>query len=478
MSCVEGLAAWRDKVLLAELPERRRWAYLCFSGALFLTLGSHTFVGNVKTSVFMDVVGTAQEPIARSLTLAVLFPLTLLYSISVTWVSSARYLVLGVCLFYAGAFALIAAGLVAHRQSAVLAAWALYYAVETSGVILMPMIWSVVVDVTPAEVAPKAFPIIFFGVQLGGILGSMVSIHVSSLGGEVGLILMQAVCLLPVAALAWRACALATDSDGESAPLLARDARLSDSERGSPAAPAADASKAGKASQPETWQQYLLQGLASGTRGLWLLLSRPYVFGIFWVSYANLVPRTILDYSNSVLVVQAFEQRTDQIRFFGQMQLVINCGTALLTLLGTRPFVEYFGVGRSLLVLPAGMAACVFALCARSSLGMSTFSLVASCILAYGINSPCKEMLYVRTSTDIKYKAKSWSEWYGNQAMKVLGAQVNLWINLDTESCRPHCFRPLATGWSVAAWIALWAAVAFAVGRKHRALEAEDEVVT
>merc|ERR1712130_1063002 len=71
---------------------------------------------------------------------------------------------------------------------------------------------------------------------------------------------------------------------------------------------------------------------AQGFTGLWLLVSRPYVFMTFWVSYAGLMPRTILDYSNSVLAVDSFKDRNDQIAFWGKVNLCTNTGVALVSL--------------------------------------------------------------------------------------------------------------------------------------------------
>merc|ERR1719235_249874 len=113
------------------------------------------------------------------------------------------------------------------------------------------------------------------------------------------------------------------------------------------------------------------------------------------------------------------------------------------------------------------MMCCVLALCSSRSLWTSVWTLAVSCVVAYGLNSPCKEMLYVRTSREVKYKAKSWSEMYGNQLMKLLGAQVNLWVNRDALTCHGHCFHPGATGGIVALWISLWGMVALYLKRTH-----------
>lgn len=459
-----------DQALLRDLPSDRRWSYLCFSAALLVALGSHQFVGPVKTAVFMDVVGTDVEPVAKSLVLIVLVPVLIGYNVLVSLYNAPAKLVFAICGAYGAVYTVICLGLIASAgHPSPWIAWVLYYATETKGVIVMPMIWSVITDVTTPELAKKAYPPMFFIVQIGGILGSLLAIEVNDLGGEVGLLLMQTASFVIIAGLSWFACKFASSaasSEGE-ASAGGADAKL----------PLANAPSASGTSSAGACS-LLMDQVYKGFEGLWLLLSRFYVFGAFWVSYANLMPRTILDYQNSVIGVQTFANRGDQIAFFGKVNMMINCGTALLTLVGTRPLVEHFGVGLCLLVLPVGMFLCICALCLGYSLWMSTVALVVVCILAYGLNSPCKEMLYVRTSREIKYKAKSWSEMYGNQLMKLLGAQMNLWVNRESSSCAPHCFHAHTTLLVTAAWVALWLAVAARLGARHSELEREDKIVS
>jgi len=386
---------------------------LYFSLALLVALGSQNFLTPVKSAVFLDVVGPDKEPLAKSLCMVVLVPCLIFYSMAVSYVSSPQRLVAIISAAYAIVFLLIVAALVlAQGEPSPWVAWSLYYATETKGVILMPMIWSTIAEVSTPDLAKKSFPILFFVVQIGGILGSLVAVKVSNFGGEINLLLFQSVCLLLLVVFAWAACRYATPEGDEETPLLQSQlpqAPTQGPEKDSKVRVAAVADKDGKLGDP---LQTGLDELYKGLEGLWLLLSRPYVFMAFWVSYANLMPRTMLDYQNQVLAVRMFTERSDTIAFFGKVNLLINSGTAILTLLGTRPIIEAFGVGPCLLVLPVGMFFAVLAVCMDYNLVMSTASLVFVCTLAYGLNSPCKEMLYVRTSRDIKYKAKAWSEMY------------------------------------------------------------------
>lgn len=122
------------------------------------------------------------------------------------------------------------------------------------------------------------------------------------------------------------------------------------------------------------------------------------------------------------------------------------------------------------------MLICIGAICIQCNLLMSTVAVIVASTVAYSLNQPCKEMLFVRTSRDIKYKAKSWSEMYGNQLMKMLGAQINLWINDDQMYCRPNCFQSAPTMAVSFLWVGLWLMVASAAGGTYSDLDADDRL--
>lgn len=497
------LASLRDyfsRVFLADLPLRTRAAYLCFSLALFVALASQQFIGPVKTAIFFDSIGPGLEPLARTLVLPVLVPVLFFYGLIATRFTR-KLLVLFVCAFYGAVYLVVGIVLLIGKgHMGVWLPWLLYFATETKGVIIMPMIWSVVADVTPPELARQTFPAIFFVIQIGGILGSLMAVKVSSLGGEVGLILLQTCLLLIIVVFAFAACHL----------LVAESHSL---EEGAPLAPdtsqpitnggEADAISGGPRSAPgyrtsgdavapelrkqtapvkkvgrDCWCSGGRTFVYEGMEGLWLLLSRPYVFLTFWVSYANLVPRTVLDYESQVLINTAFPIRADKIAYLGKVNLAINVGVAVVALTGTRFIVEKCGMRLCLLLLPLTMLCCMIGLCASYGLQASVVALIVSSITAYGLNSPCKEILYVRTSREIKYKAKSWSEMSGNQVMRLIGAQINLWVNRELIACTGACFHPRVTMIIAAAWVAVWMGAAATVGAQHRALERDDKYVT
>lgn len=452
---------WLTEVSLGDLPKDRRYSYYLFGLALAVALATLQFTGPLRTAVFFDVVGTDKEPVAKSLVLVVLLPLVMLYSIAVTLLPSTRVLVVVVNGFYTVVFLLITI-VIAISPGAIPAwvAWVLYFAVETKGVLLMPMIWSVVADVSTTELSKKAYPFIFFLAQVGGIGGSFIAISVDSLGGPVGLLLIQTFTLALIGALTWGGVSLIEGSLDSEEAQEALPKKAEDSENGGSLMSAA------------------LRRIWEGGEGFWLLISRPYALMTYFVSYATLVIRTMMDYENGVLIKRANPQVHDQVAYMGRMTLVQNIAIAIITLLGTRQLLELLSVAKVLLILPIVSLVGIAALCVDHELLTSTVATVIISTVAYALNSPCKEILYVRTSREIKYKAKSWSEMYGNNLMKILGAMVNLFVNNSNHNCSPNCFQPLPTMMISATWVSIWIGVALTVGRQFQDLDAKDEIVS
>eukprot|EP00933_Yihiella_yeosuensis_P065669 TRINITY_DN6961_c1_g1_i1.p1 TRINITY_DN6961_c1_g1~~TRINITY_DN6961_c1_g1_i1.p1 ORF type:complete len:106 (+),score=6.54 TRINITY_DN6961_c1_g1_i1:166-483(+) len=99
--------------------------------------------------------------------------------------------------------------------------------------------------------------------------------------------------------------------------------------------------------------------------GIGLILTRPYVAGIFWVACAHLVPRIILDYQGTSLVNDRWPKKVDgipnkenkdhQTAFFAYCNLANSLGTMLLAQLGLRQLVNRGGLALTLSLLPCLM---------------------------------------------------------------------------------------------------------------------------
>lgn len=60
--------------------------------------------------------------------------------------------------------------------------------------------------------------------------------------------------------------------------------------------------------------------------------------------------------------------------------------------------------------------------------------------LSYSLNNPCKEMLYNPTSTDVKFKAKSWIDIFGQRGTYCVGCSA---VYVGGGSVRVRASHPM-----------------------------------
>jgi len=222
--------------------------------------------------------------------------------------------------------------------------------------------------------------------------------------------------------------------------------------------------------------------------GIYLIATKPFVAGIFWVACAHLVPRTILDYQGVALIDERWPRTVDgvpipgnkdkQTAFFAWCNLANTVGAALLSVLGLRKLIEKGGLALTLSACPFVMLISVLLVCFFHSFWTVQIVLVLVNIVQYALNGPSREMLYVQTSKEIKYKAKSWSDMYGNFLQKFIGAMINNNVNKELSSCQPHCFNAMFSGIFTVGWCTFWGLVAAALGMKHAQLVRDGQKIS
>ncbi|CAE7334423.1 unnamed protein product [Symbiodinium necroappetens] len=483
-------ASWVDRQLLRELPNEWRVAYLFFALALMLVLGTGLMINPATISTFVDSVGVDQQPVAQTYLPLVLFPILFLYNFLWAALRSPQLLVTVVCTVYALVYALIAVRSLMRPHIEPWLAWILFYATNTKSVLFPVMLWSVMNDLSSTQYSKVAYPALVFAGQVGGLAGSLYATFVHRVGGTSGLLVVQAVALVIIAALVWFACRLAAVARPDPEPVAAT---LETSLQ-----PVAGAGALEEARAPLTGTVHrscCVVGLRAAVRKLWesvegiaLILSRPFVAGIFWIACAHLVPRVILDYQGTALTNERWPRKVDghvvpgnkdrQTAFFAWCNVANTIGTGLLSVFGLRSLIERGGLLVTLLALPIAMVISVLLVCFYHNFWTVQAVLVVVNVIQYALNGPSREMLYVRTSKSIKYKAKSWSDMYGNFLQKTIGALINLHVNREEDTCQPHCFNPIFTGSFTVGWVVVWAIIAGLLGVKHAQLVRDDEVVS
>jgi ATP/ADP translocase len=162
----------------------------------------------------------------------------------------------------------------------------------------------------------------------------------------------------------------------------------------------------------------------------------------------------------------------------------------LVALVGTRKIVEIGGLRLSLSVLPMfGIAGVLMTFLTAHvwgdhipaskhhaagllpNLWVTQISIICMNTFGYGLNGPSREMLYVQTARDMKYKAKSWSDMYGNSGMKSFASIINAYYNSKYD---PSCGL---TSIIASVWVGVWLLIAQWVGNKHKTLFQAGKIV-
>lgn len=172
--------------------------------------------------------------------------------------------------------------------------------------------------------------------------------------------------------------------------------------------------------------------------GFTLLFTQPYLLGVLIVSTFYEIAGTIVEYQMNSQASLIFDQV--QFKWFkGLYGVSINTLAFLIALLGTSYAIRKLGPKICLLIYPV-----LFAL---SLIGLYTyhakfhpspyFLLWATFIvmlvvkaIAYALNNPVKEMMYIPTSKDVRFKTKSIIDMFGSRSAKMSGAQIGGWLNI------------------------------------------------
>lgn len=475
--------SWCAKISLQELDPQMRTAYFWFAGGLCLLLGTQGMIQPPTTSTFINSVGYDTIPVAQTWLPLVYLPVLFLYNFLFnTFKKTPVVMVTIMCLIYSAIYWVVAANTLAiydwkAGKEGVLSptiAWIFWFASNTKSVLFPVMFWSIMNDISArrtqgnVQFSKIAYGTLVFGGQCGGIIGSLISGNNQYLGGTPMLMIVQAAVLLIVPFVIWQGFRKAAASQAQVAVADGGDAVVPDRPAG-----------AGEGCRNFGNQLWLL------VDGLWQILTHPVLLGIFWIAAAHLIPRVILDYQGTGVVKwkwpaphgdhSAIAQHNKQLQtsFFAYCNLANNLGTMALSLFGLRAIIDKGGLVVGLLVCPIISLASVLIVCSVGSTETDTrfwtvqIVLVFVNVVQYALNGPCREMLYVRCTKDVKYKAKSWADMYGNIMQKTIAAQINLHVNDPT-------FNPVFSGSYCTGWVAVWIVIAASLGLYHKTLEKDD----
>jgi len=380
-------ALWGD----LSREEFKRFGMLAVT-FLFL-IGTYWLMRPLKDGLFIGIVGKLYLPYAKMLSLFFIIPLLLFYAKLVDWFSRDKlfYILTTVyaSLFLAIAYLLIhpTIGLAnATPDKSRILGWIIYIGVESFGSLIPGLFWAFVASTTESASAKRGFGLIIAGGQIGAIAGPTLATYAEYIGMPI-LALCVAVGIFVIPFMIWNFVRVF--------PLV---------------------------------HTTPLEGKKKNTgpiEGLRLLLSRPYLLGILGISTLYEVVGTVLDYQMKFVAAETYHSTEKITAFLGLYGQSTNFLALMLALLGTSFIIRRFGLTFSLIAFPVAVAAVVCAIWFVPSLWMLFGGMVALKGISYALNNPCKEIVYIPTSKDVKFKAKSWIEGFGGRGAKATGSGIN-----------------------------------------------------
>jgi AAA family ATP:ADP antiporter len=206
--------------------------------------------------------------------------------------------------------------------------------------------------------------------------------------------------------------------------------------------------------------------------GLRLLLKQPYLLGIFIITTGYEVIGTFLEYQMSILAHKQYPTKEMFTAFYGRYGFFTNGLTLIFALVGTSFFLRKLGLRICLLLFPIATGIIIFNAKLFPILPVIFVSMVLLKGLSYALNNPSKEILYIPTSRDVKFKAKGWIDIFGVRSIKASGAGINAF------------FRKLAPAESIAyatpillGVVSLWLVVARLTGVRHHELIEDKKII-
>ncbi len=157
----------------------------------------------------------------------------------------------------------------------------------------------------------------------------------------------------------------------------------------------------------------------------------------------------------------------------------INIVSFLIALLGTSYIIKRFGTRISLLIYPVIFGATILGLYLFFTLSSTTVALLWGTFVAmviikgvgYAVNNPTKEMMYIPTSKEAKFKSKGWIDTFGGRFSKAGGARVT---NAFKHNMNDLMLYGSLIGMGL---VGIWFVAALYVGHKNMQLRENNQII-
>ncbi len=374
-----------------------------FLASIFgLIIGTYWVMRPMKDGIFNAIIGFDYQPLAKILSVIVVFPLVILYSKlidmfprhKVFYVLIAIYASLAILfmfLFFNPHFGL--ANTV--KSPARMLGWFWYIYIESFGSLIVALFWAFATDTTLPDSAKRGFPII----ALFGQIGNMVApfflnarfLGFSTSAPIVGICAGLMVCMI---ALFWLMLKVVPQS--QFAGYGTQEKKTGGEEPG------------------------FLDGLK-------LLLTERYLLGLFMIVTIYEIIVTFLDYHFKSTASMVYLEEAALTSYLSQYAAMTGLVSMLCVLFGINNIQRKLGMKASLILLPIMISvAVVMVKLNPTGLVVAFWIMVFSKAVNYALNQPTLKQLYIPTTRETRYKSQAWIEMFGSRGSKAASSGVNL----------------------------------------------------
>ena len=397
---------------------------LWLSSTLFFVVGGYWLLRSLKDPIISVIDGVEAIPMAKIASLVAVFVLVIVYNklLDVMPKHHLFYLMGGV---YGALFTVM--GFMLMHPTIGLAnikadpsrwlGWVSYVTIETFGSMVVQCYWALVNASVDVNFAKKNFGFIIAGAQVGSILGPTLATYADTLGIPFLYLCGAAVMFMMVAAMYYY---VARYGIGE---------KEEEKQKGTSAS----------STDGKVGELGVLEKEKSRKGGMWegfyLMYKHDFVKGIFFISSLFMVNVTVIDYMMKVLAMERYaamypdpSQAALRVRsfasFMGYFGQTTNSISFLFSLFGTGAVIKRFGLSATLLAFPVLLGVCSTFVWFSPTIWVVFVVMMVIKGMSYALNNPTKEILYQATSTEVKFKCKSWIDTFGQRSAKALGSLI------------------------------------------------------
>jgi len=452
-------------VSLWSVEKEFRSKVFFLTATFFLLTGCQAIWRPLKASIFSKIVGAEFTPDAKLYTLVLLIPLVIFYSYLVD-ILRRHQLLYCFTLFHAVG-GLIFSVLLAHpvygiantaQHPSRLVGWAFYLMMESFSAFLSATFWSFANSVNKPKDARKFYGIFVSGSKVGGVFAAgtlYLSITCSSLADSVLLpayLLIGSIMLFCASGCIYLLMKRVPGyyMHGYEAVYQVEKKRKEKEE--------------GKVS---LWERF-----KRSFSGLSIVINNSYVLGIFSLVLFYDIMSSIFDYRVLRMADAANPTAGGLAAYYALYYLCMHASGFFISLFGTMPIQRLIGVRASLFIFPLLSIVLILSAYFLPYAKVLFVVLVLLRALNYAFNHPTREVLYIPTTKDIKFKAKAWTDAFGSRIAKGTGSLFNKAANSLSSNMAILASTGINTGLAL-----IWLTVVYFLGKRFQEATSRKQVI-